>query len=131
MVFTFLKAQGLSTGSSLVEADKVELAKELQAKAKAKGVKLILPTDVILADKYVHLRVCVGVCGDNNRRHSCSNSCFLDMRIRLFVLLCRIHKMFNVCNVLYILISHLRFVADVDVCLCVGSLLMPTQRWPW
>jgi phosphoglycerate kinase len=61
MVFTFLKAQGLSTGSSLVEADKVELAKELQAKAKAKGVKLILPTDVILADKYVHLRVCVGV----------------------------------------------------------------------
>ena len=61
MVFTFLKAQGLSTGSSLVEADKVELAKELQAKAKAKGVKLILPTDVILAVKYVHLRVCVGV----------------------------------------------------------------------
>ena len=60
-MFTFLKAQGLSTGSSLVEADKVELAKELQAKAKAKGVKLILPTDVILADKYVHLRVCVGV----------------------------------------------------------------------
>ena len=58
MVFTFLKAQGLSTGSSLVEADKVELAKELQAKAKAKGVKLILPTDVILADKYVHLCVC-------------------------------------------------------------------------
>jgi phosphoglycerate kinase len=54
MVFTFLKAQGLSTGSSLVEADKVELAKELQAKAKAKGVKLILPTDVVLADKCVH-----------------------------------------------------------------------------
>jgi phosphoglycerate kinase len=52
MVFTFLKARGLSTGSSLVEDDKVELARELEAKAKAKGVKFILPTDVIVADKF-------------------------------------------------------------------------------
>ncbi len=52
MVFTFLKARGLKVGSSLVEEDKIELAKSLEAKAKAKGVKLILPTDVILADKF-------------------------------------------------------------------------------
>ena len=92
MVFTFLKAQGLSTGSSLVEADKVELAKELQAKAKAKGVKLILPTDVILADKCVHLCVCAGVCGDNNRRHSYSNT-----HEDTLVCASRIHKMRRIC----------------------------------
>ena len=38
--------------SSLVEEDKLELAKSLEAKAKARGVKLILPTDVVLADKF-------------------------------------------------------------------------------
>ena len=38
--------------SSLVESDKIELAKELEKKAAAKGVKFILPTDVILADKF-------------------------------------------------------------------------------
>jgi len=52
MVFTFLAARGLKVGSSLVEADKIELAKELEKKAAAKGVKLILPTDVVLADKF-------------------------------------------------------------------------------
>jgi phosphoglycerate kinase len=52
MVFTFLKARGLDVGSSLVEEDKLDLAKELEAKAKEKGVKFILPTDVILADKF-------------------------------------------------------------------------------
>ena len=52
MVFTFLKARGLNTGSSLVEEDKVELAKELEAKAKKMGVQIILPTDVVLADKF-------------------------------------------------------------------------------
>merc|ERR1712157_403395 len=52
MVFTFLKAKGLSVGTSLVEEDKVELAKELEAKAKAKGVELLLPTDVVLADNF-------------------------------------------------------------------------------
>jgi len=52
MVFTFLKARGLSVGSSLVEEDKLELAKELEAKAAAKGVKLLLPTDVVIADKF-------------------------------------------------------------------------------
>ena len=52
MVFTFLKARGLKTGTSLVEEDKIDLARELEAKAKAKGIKFILPTDVILADKF-------------------------------------------------------------------------------
>jgi len=52
MVFTFLKARGLNVGSSLVEEDKLDLAKELEKKAAAKGVKFILPTDVVLADKF-------------------------------------------------------------------------------
>merc|ERR1719183_1614013 len=52
MIFTFYKAQGLSVGSSLVEEDKIELAKTLMADAEAKGVELLLPTDVLLADKF-------------------------------------------------------------------------------
>ncbi|KAA0054686.1 phosphoglycerate kinase [Cucumis melo var. makuwa] len=52
MIFTFYKAQGLSVGSSLVEEDKLELATSLLEKAKAKGVSLLLPTDVIIADKF-------------------------------------------------------------------------------
>ena len=52
MIFTFYKANGLSVGSSLVEEDKLELATALQAKAQEKGVELLLPTDVVLADKF-------------------------------------------------------------------------------
>lgn len=52
MVFTFLKARGLSTGSSLVEEDKIDLAKELEAMAASKGVEIILPTDVVVADAF-------------------------------------------------------------------------------
>ncbi|CAK6694778.1 phosphoglycerate kinase [Synechococcus sp. CBW1107] len=52
MIFTFYKARGLAVGKSLVEEDKLELAKELEAKAKAKGVQLLLPTDVVLADTF-------------------------------------------------------------------------------
>lgn len=52
MVFTFLKAKGFSVGSSLVEDDKIELAKELMIAAEKKGVALILPTDVVVADKF-------------------------------------------------------------------------------
>jgi phosphoglycerate kinase len=52
MVFTFYKARGLAVGSSLVEEDKLELAKSLEAKAKEKGVQLLLPTDVVVADKF-------------------------------------------------------------------------------
>uniref|UniRef100_A0A7S2ZNW2 Phosphoglycerate kinase n=2 Tax=Rhodosorus marinus TaxID=101924 RepID=A0A7S2ZNW2_9RHOD len=52
MVFTFLKARGLNVGSSLVEEDKLDLAKELEAKAAEKGVEFILPTDVVVADAF-------------------------------------------------------------------------------
>ncbi len=52
MIFTFYKARGLSVGNSLVEEDKLELAKDLEEKAKLKGVELLLPTDVVLADDF-------------------------------------------------------------------------------
>lgn len=52
MIFTFYKARGLSVGKSLVEEDKLELAKTLEAKAKEKGVQLLLPTDVVVADAF-------------------------------------------------------------------------------
>ncbi|KAJ6317947.1 hypothetical protein OIU76_013486 [Salix suchowensis] len=52
MIFTFYKAQGLAVGSSLVEEDKLDLATTLLEKAKAKGVSLLLPSDVIIADKF-------------------------------------------------------------------------------
>jgi phosphoglycerate kinase len=52
MIFTFYKARGLSVGKSLVEEDKLELAKTLEAKAKEKGVDLLLPTDVVVADNF-------------------------------------------------------------------------------
>ncbi|KAK1326961.1 hypothetical protein QJS10_CPA01g00652 [Acorus calamus] len=52
MIFTFYKAQGYSVGSSLVEEDKLDLAKALIEKAKAKGISLLLPTDVVIADKF-------------------------------------------------------------------------------
>jgi len=45
MAYTFLRAQGVATGNSLVEADRVELAKEILAKAKAKGCEILLPSD--------------------------------------------------------------------------------------
>ncbi len=52
MIFTFYKARGLSVGNSLVEEDKLELAKTLEAKAKERGVQLLLPTDVVVADQF-------------------------------------------------------------------------------
>jgi phosphoglycerate kinase len=52
MIFTFYKARGLNVGKSLVEEDKLELAKSLEAKAKEKGVALLLPTDVVVADNF-------------------------------------------------------------------------------
>lgn len=52
MIFTFYKARGLSVGKSLVEEDKLELAKSLEAKAKVQGVELLLPTDVVVADNF-------------------------------------------------------------------------------
>lgn len=52
MIFTFYKALGYDIGGSLVEDDIVELAGELLKKAEEKGVNLVLPTDVILADEF-------------------------------------------------------------------------------
>lgn len=52
MAYTFYRAKGLPIGKSLVEDDKVGLAKELLAKAESKGVKLLLPVDHIIADAF-------------------------------------------------------------------------------
>ncbi|AAP99267.1 MULTISPECIES: phosphoglycerate kinase [Prochlorococcus] len=52
MIFTFYKARGLSVGKSLVEDDKLDLARALEKKAKEKGVQLLLPSDVVLADNF-------------------------------------------------------------------------------
>lgn len=52
MVFTFLKAQGYKIGNSLVEDDKLDVAKDLLKKAEEKGVKLILVKDILIADKF-------------------------------------------------------------------------------
>ena len=51
MTYTFYKAKGIAVGSSLVEDDKVELAKELIEKA---GDKLVLPVDNVVADKFAN-----------------------------------------------------------------------------
>lgn len=52
MVYTFFKAMGGEIGNSLCEDDKLELARELIEKAKAKGVNLVLPVDSVLADAF-------------------------------------------------------------------------------
>jgi triosephosphate isomerase len=51
MMFTFLKALGHEVGNSLVEDDKLELAKEIMQKAKEKNVNFVLPIDTIIAQK--------------------------------------------------------------------------------
>ncbi|VBB07633.1 phosphoglycerate kinase [Lucifera butyrica] len=52
MANTFIAAQGYATGKSLVEEDKLELAKSLITKAREQGVNLLLPVDVVIADKF-------------------------------------------------------------------------------
>jgi phosphoglycerate kinase len=52
MAYTFLNARGQSTGKSLVETDKIGIAKATMEKAKEKGVRFLLPVDHILADKF-------------------------------------------------------------------------------
>lgn len=52
MAYTFLKSQGYEIGDSLLEADKVDYAKEMIEKAEAKGVKLYLPVDFKIADRF-------------------------------------------------------------------------------
>ncbi len=52
MANTFLAAQGYQMGKSLVDADSISLASELLKKAKLKGVKILLPIDVVAADEF-------------------------------------------------------------------------------
>ena len=52
MAYTFFKANGYSVGTSLCEDDKVELAREMMAKAQAKGVKFLIPVDNKLGREY-------------------------------------------------------------------------------
>jgi phosphoglycerate kinase len=54
MSYTFAKAQGGKIGTSLVEDDKLQLALDIIAKAKAKGVNLVLGTDTVAADKFAN-----------------------------------------------------------------------------
>jgi phosphoglycerate kinase len=65
MAFTFVKAMGGTIGKSLCEDDKLDLAKELLQKAKAKGVNLYIPTDAIIADNFAN---------DANTKHSDINA---------------------------------------------------------
>ena len=52
MVFTFLKAQGLEVGKSLLEEDQIQTCSEYLERAKARGVELALPTDIVVADAF-------------------------------------------------------------------------------
>lgn len=52
MSYTFVKAMGGNIGTSIIEADKIDYAKEMLNKAMAKGVKLLLPIDTVCADDF-------------------------------------------------------------------------------
>ncbi len=52
MAYTFLKAQGGEIGKSLLDAEKIDFAKEMIAKAKSKGVQLLLPIDTVVTDDF-------------------------------------------------------------------------------
>ncbi len=64
MGYTFLRSQGKETGKSLVEADKVALAKELVEEARSKHVRLLLPVDHVIAAKIDHDAATRVVAGD-------------------------------------------------------------------
>lgn len=52
MAYTFLKAQGYEIGNSILEEDKIDLAKDLLKKAEERNVKLLLPVDVVVAKEF-------------------------------------------------------------------------------
>ncbi|MGO1368404.1 MAG: phosphoglycerate kinase [Senegalia sp. (in: firmicutes)] len=52
MAYTFLKAKGYEVGTSLLEEDKIDLAKDLMKKAKGKNVNLLLPVDTVVAKEF-------------------------------------------------------------------------------
>jgi len=55
MVFTFLAAQGLSVGKSLLEVDQMETVKEVLNRARERGVRVLLPTDILVANEFKDL----------------------------------------------------------------------------
>ena len=55
MVFTFLAAQGLSVGKSLLEVDQIETVKEVLNRATERGVRVLLPTDILVANEFKDL----------------------------------------------------------------------------
>jgi phosphoglycerate kinase len=65
MAFTFIKAKGGQIGNSLVELDRIPLALQLMEKAKTKGVNLILPVDVVAADKFANDAATMEVSSDD------------------------------------------------------------------
>src|SRR5699024_3191730 len=52
LAYTFIKAQGHDIGNSLLEEDKIDLAKQFMDKAEQKGVRLVLPEDAVVADEF-------------------------------------------------------------------------------
>ena len=52
MTYTFLKAQGYEIGTSILDADSIDLSRELLAKAEAAGVKILLPVDAVVTDDF-------------------------------------------------------------------------------
>lgn len=52
LAYTFVKAEGHEIGKSLLEADKIDLAKQFMAKAKEKGVQFVMPVDAVVADDF-------------------------------------------------------------------------------
>lgn len=82
MTYTFYKAQGYAVGKSLVEEDKLELATSLIEKAKAKGVSLLLPTDIVIADKFAPDAESK-VCSFNINLHG-TNKIFCNKLLKLF-----------------------------------------------
>ena len=65
MAYTFFKAQGGQIGNSLCEDDRLDTAKEILAKAKEKGVKILLPTDSVAADAF-KADATTTICDSNN-----------------------------------------------------------------
>ena len=62
---TFLKAQGYEIGTSILDADSIELSKELLAKAEAAGVKILLPVDAVVTDDFENNNVIKTVDADD------------------------------------------------------------------
>lgn len=55
MLFTFLAAEGMTVGKSLLESDQIETVREVLSRAKERGVKLLLPTDLLVAPEFKDL----------------------------------------------------------------------------